>query len=123
MSIRVLSDEDYNKLCTWGMTARLPLLPGETMKNLIERMRQSNIACVKAWYGDPATDQIGPWEFDPDYSCDLLEILEIIGAYDYNIDVECEGLAIARRFLDYIGEGADAVSQSATLTPVAVAEG
>lgn len=62
MSIRVLSDEDYNKLCTWGMTACLPLLLGETMKNLIERMRQSNIACVKAWYGDPATDQIGPWE-------------------------------------------------------------
>lgn len=123
MSIRVLSDEDYNKLCTWGMTARLPLLPGETMKNLIERMRQSNIACVKAWYGDPATDQIGPWEFDPDYSCDLLEILEIIGAYDYNIDVECEGLAIAGRFLDYIREGAGAVSQSATLPPVAVAEG
>jgi len=123
MSIRVLSDEDYNKLCTWGMTARLPLLPGETMKNLIVRMMQSKIACVTALYGDPATDQIGPWEFDPDYSYDLLEILEIIGAYDYNIDVECEGLAIARRFLDYIREGADAVSQSATLTPVAVAEG
>ena len=114
MSIRILRDEEYNKLCTWAATARLSLRPGENVKGLIETMRQDNISCAKNRYGKQPMGPIEHWEFSPDYGYDMLEIFNIIEAYDYNIEMDCEGLAIARRLLSCIREGADTVLQLST---------
>lgn len=111
MSIRVLLNEEYNKLCTWAATARLSLRPGENVRRLIETMRQDNISCAKTWYGEQVIES---WDFSPDYSYDMSEILNILGAYDYNIDADCEGLAIAGRLISCIQEGADTVLQLST---------
>jgi hypothetical protein len=123
MSIRVLLDDEYNKLCTWAATARLSLRPGENVKGLIETMRQDNISCAKTWYGEPAIDPIDSWEFSPDYSYDMQEILKILDAFDYNIDVDCVGLAIAGRLISCIQEGVDTVSRISSPPQLAAAEG